>query len=784
MNRFFVKLGKLSVNYRWLVVVIWLLGSFAAIRYLPSISSVVKTNNQAFLPTNAKSIAASKLAQPLQNSNDSTIIMVGADRSGTLSKSDLAAFSKITQKITRVPTVISSRVIGESPNGKAVQSEIISRTSAFDEAHIATVVSNIRNEMSSAGRPAGFEVHLAGQTATAVDSTSQNGAQSSNTQNFSVLIIIVILALVFRALLAPILTLIPALLVALTAGPLVAEASKLGFEVSFVTQLLLIVLVLGAGTDYGLFLVFRVREELKRGSAPKEAVVVALSRVGESITFSAATVIAALLSLVTAQFGLYRGLGYPLAIGVGLMLLAGLTLLPALLAIFGRAVFWPSNIKPGTYKMGTWGRISGAVVRKPVVTLAIGLVFFGSLAITSTGNSPSGFASATTSPKGTDSYYGNKILRANFPASNFNPTQVIYKFKEPVWNNLGQLQALQAALEKSPQFTKVAGPFNPLGIAISPSELATLHAKLGNPKLLPAAPSPASSGSPQAPVEKILYESYRAEYQFISADGHTVLFATTLSAGNPASTTALNAVPGIRHQVEMLGSQYGATANGVAGQAPAGYDISSASNSDLFKIVPVVVIIIGILLAIVLRSAVAPLYLVISVVLSYLAALGLDVLIFVDIRGDSGLSFILPFLLFLFLLALGEDYNILVMTRIREEAHDHTLKEAVRIALSATGSTVTSAGLVLAGTFTVLGFSSGGNAQVQEIGFGLALGILMDTFLVRTLLVPSTVVLLGRYNWWPSKLAERHDHLENGGSQKALQRAGSASLESGDGTNV
>ena len=199
----------------------------------------------------------------------------------------------------------------------------------------------------------------------------------------------------------------------------------------------------------------------------------------------------------------------------------------------------------------------------------------------------------------------------------------------------------------------------------------------------------------------------------------------------------------------------GATDSAVGGEAPALYDISAVSNSDLVKVIPIAIVVIGILLALVLRSLVAPVYLIASVGLSYLAALGLSVLLFVNIGGSQGLVFFLPFLMFIFLLALGEDYNILVMTRIREEAHKLPLREAVVKAIGLTGTTVTSAGLVLAGTFVVFGIVAGGGSggsQFRDIALGLALGILMDTFLVRTLLVPSTVVLLGRWNWWPSKL--------------------------------
>ena len=193
----------------------------------------------------------------------------------------------------------------------------------------------------------------------------------------------------------------------------------------------------------------------------------------------------------------------------------------------------------------------------------------------------------------------------------------------------------------------------------------------------------------------------------------------------------------------------------MGGEAPALYDISAISNSDLAHVIPIAIIVIGVLLALVMRSLVAPLYLIASVALSYFAALGLAVILFIELGNSGGITFILPFLLFIFLLALGEDYNILVMTRIREEAHRMPLRDAVSRAIGVTGTTVTSAGLVLAGTFTVFAVVGGrgsGGSQIRDVGVGLAVGILMDTFVVRTVLVPCTVVLLGRWNWWPRKI--------------------------------
>jgi RND superfamily putative drug exporter len=325
----------------------------------------------------------------------------------------------------------------------------------------------------------------------------------------------------------------------------------------------------------------------------------------------------------------------------------------------------------------------------------------------------------------------------------------------------------------SPLFTTVSGPLNPAGAPIPPAAFAALHAKLGPASALPPVPPPGTT------VPLPVYEAYRATGNYVSADGRTVQYSVGLRAGDAGSTAALRAVPAVRAATTQVGKSIGAADLGVGGEAPALYDISSISNSDLVRVIPIAILAIGILLALVLRSLVAPLYLIASVGLSYLAALGLAVLLFVEIGHSGGLVFFLPFLMFIFLLALGEDYNILVMTRIREEARKQPLREAVVKAIGVTGTTVTSAGLVLAGTFVVFGIVAGsgaGGSQFRDIALGLALGILMDTFLVRTLLVPSTVVLLGRWNWWPSKLAMDRPEVPAPATGKAV--AGTAGPES------
>jgi RND superfamily putative drug exporter len=413
--------------------------------------------------------------------------------------------------------------------------------------------------------------------------------------------------------------------------------------------------------------------------------------------------------------------------------------------MFGRPKLLPWNIQ-GSGKTGVWGTIAARIVKYPVPTLLAGLVFFGGLAIGVTGYKAAGFGGSTVAPADSDSAAGQTLLTKYFPQASANPTNLIFRFDKPVWQDPTVLRTGTAALKSSPLFTRVTGPLNPVGFTITPAQYVGLHGALGAAqKLSPAAPT-------GGPIPPQAYQLYRATANYVSQDGKTVQFSVGLAAGDPGHTKAMNAVPWIRAETTRVAGAMHATDSGVAGQAPALYDISTVSNNDLKRIIPVAILVIGLLLAIVLRSLVAPLYLIVSVGISYLAALGLAALLFINLGGSGGLVFFLPFLMFIFLLALGEDYNILVMTRIREEAHKMSLRDAVSRALAVTGTTVTSAGLVLAGSFLVLTLVAGGSGgeQIRDIGLALALGILMDTFLVRTLLVPSTVVLLGRWNWWPS----------------------------------
>ncbi len=713
------------------------MGAIAATRLLPSLASLSQSNNAQFLPSNAPSQHAAGLATPFQTTNPGATAVTVASRSdGPLSATDDAAIEQVQRAISVLPGVIAVRDLGVSADGQARKALVVT-TSNGGNAGNPDLVGSIRASFVAAQPPAGLTFHLTGPLAQTTDAAASAAHTGTNIRVFSVLFVIVLLFVVYRSVIAPLVTLLPAVLSLVLAGPVIAEAGQAGLPVSIATQTLLPVLLIGAGTDYGLFLVYRVREEIRRGSAPRDALVTAMGRVGLSIAYSATTVIAALACLVIASFSLYRGLGPSLALGVAVMLAAALTLLPALLSIFGRLVFWPSRPSVGQETTGAWGRLATRVVRRPLLVLLAGVILFATLSAGLLGFTTGGFISSA--PSGSDSAAGADQLAAHFPVANRNPETLLLRFTTPIWQHPESLADAESRLAVASDLRSVSGPLNPNGTELSIDQLVSLHAQFGPAAGLPATPPASTSIAPA------LYQAYRATGQFISADGMTVQFYALAAAGPSGTNAAIASMSGVAQAV-------GAQDSGVVGLDAVAYDINDYSTTDLLTIAPVVMAALAILLALLLRSLIAPIYLIVTVGLSYVASLGSATFLFLHVGGDSGINFVIPILLFIFAMALGEDYNILLMTRVREEAHDHPLPSALARAVGHTGGTITSAGLILAGTFTVLAIAGNSN-QSRQLGFTIAFAILLDTFFVRTLLVPSIAVMLGRWNWWPSGLS-------------------------------
>ena len=525
-------IGRFSVRFRWLVVLLWIAAAIAAATQLPSLSSVTQGNNQKFLPASAASSKAADLAKPFGTSNRQPIPVVAAVSSGTLTPADNAAITRLAHGMATVPNVAKVINAGTSTDGQAVQLiALASVAGSGNQSYATNLVNGLRAQISAAHLPPGMSAHLAGDLATQVDQQKASGNTGNKVQSLSVLFVILLLVLIFRSFSLAITTVLPAAISVTIAGPLVAEAARHGLQVSPIAQLLLIVLVIGAGTDYGLFLVFRVREELKAaghdttgppfpgtttagrsmladlaGPRPpaRQAVVHSVTRVGESISASALTVIAAVLTLLLASFSFYSDLAWPFAIAVAVILLAGLTLLPALLSlrlslievkrtlfrvIFKRPKLLPWSIQ-GSGRAGVWGRVAGRIVQHPAPTLIAGLVFFGGLAVAVTGYTAAGFGGNTAPPAGSDSAAGTSLLAKHFPQAAANPTSVIMKFRQPVCTNPAPLATATSELRSSGLFTQVTGPLNPVGgITLTPSQFAGLCGALGPASKLPGYPA-------------------------------------------------------------------------------------------------------------------------------------------------------------------------------------------------------------------------------------------------------------------------------------------------------
>ena len=443
-------------------------------------------------------------------------------------------------------------------------------------------------------------------------------------------------------------------------------------------------LVFGAGTDYALLLTARYREELRRHEDRHEAMALAIRRAGPAIIASASTVILSLLTLSVAELNSTKSLGPVLAIGVAVALVSMMTLLPALLLIFGRWIFWPVKPAFGSAEptaRGFWAGVGRRIAVRPRVVWVTTAVILGILALGLTGLKASGLTAAESFVgHHPDSVVGQAVIGQNFPADAGQPVVVV--------SNVAQAAQVEAAFKATPGITGVTGP--------------------------------------------------------VTRDGHAFLQGTLTSA--PDGQAAFGTIDKVRANVHAVP---GADAM-VGGNTAVTLDIARAADHDRNLIIPIILVLVFVILGLLLRAIIAPIMLIATVALSFAAALGVSSLFFNHVfsYGNADNSF--PLFVFVFLVALGIDYNIFLMTRVREEAGKHGSRRGALTGLSATGGVITSAGAVLAGTFAALGTLP--VTFLAELGFAVAFGVLLDTIVVRSVLVTALNLDLGRWVWWPSKL--------------------------------
>jgi putative drug exporter of the RND superfamily len=446
------------------------------------------------------------------------------------------------------------------------------------------------------------------------------------------------------------------------------------------------VLVFGAGTDYALLLTARYREELRRHEDRHTAMAVAIRRAGPAIVASAGTVIVSLLTLSLATLNSTKSMGPVLAIGVAVALASMMTLLPALLVVTGRWVFWPVKPAFGTPEptaTGFWARLGRRIARRPRGVWVGTVIVLGAMAAGLAGLHASGLTAAESFRGTPDSVAGQTVIDAHFPAGAGQPVQV--------FGNPGAGPQLAAALKSVSGLTAVGAPQTVAGHAYVEATLTT------------------------APDSQAAY---------VTID---------------RARDAVHAIPGA-HAL-------------VGGNTAINLDVQRAAAHDRTLIIPITLAVVFVILMLLLRAFVAPVLLIATVVLSFAAALGVSALFFNNVFNFGAEDTSFPLFVFVFLVALGIDYNIFLMTRVREEAQRHGPRTGAVTGLAATGGVITSAGAVLAGTFAALGTLP--VTFLTELGFAVAFGVLLDTIVVRSVLVTALNLDLGRWVWWPSRLARQ-----------------------------
>jgi len=668
---------------KWLVLVFWLIVLGVLGPLAGKLSGAEKNDNSSWLPGGAESTAVLNLQTKFQ-AHDTAPAIVVYERKGGLTAQDEAKVAADAKAFAALPGV-DEQVIGpqKSQDDQALQVLVPITVGGGGWEQLGKDVDKIKD--ISQPTLDGLTMHVAGPAGNAADSAKAFAGIDGRLLYATIGVVVVILLLTYRS---PVLWLLPVISAggALTASQAVIYllAKHAGLTVNAQSAGILTVLVFGAGTDYALLLVARYREELRRHSDRHEAMANALFRAGPAILASAATVVAGMLCLLVAQLNSTKGLGPVSALGIAVGLLAMLTLLPALLVICGRWVFWPVRPRfgsPEPTERGVWARVGKRVARRPRAVWIVTVLILGAMA--------AGIADLHAGPLSNkdsmlghpDSIAGQDVLAAHFQAGTGEPVTVIGTASAGI--------AIEAAIAGTPGIASASDPVTAGGYSM-------MSVTLDDPPDSPAA---------QATVERV--------------------------------RDAVHAVPGADAKV--------------GGYTAIVLDTKNAAAHDRDLIIPLVLLVVLVILGLLLRAIVAPLLLVATVVLSFAAALGASALIFDHWLGFAGVDTSFPLFVFVFLVALGIDYNIFVMTRVREEAQRHGTRRGALIGLAATGGVITSAGLVLAGTFSVLATLP--LVAFAEIGFAVAFGVLLDTLIVRSILVTALNLDVGRRVWWPSRLS-------------------------------
>ena len=708
----FAALGRFVTRFRWYVIAAWVLLAVVVASFAPALEST--QDNSEFLPDHYESIKALNLqeAEFSDAFSPGAILVVERKDGAKLTPDDQAEVATIAKGLgpelgtkTFQPTVITQGEDGKpnlSEDGTVMFAVIPLAdgatgydTQAIDDAK------DLRKDIKELVGDSDLEVRATGAVPQSLDSQESSEDTLLIVAVATVVLIVGLLALIFRSVLICLLPIVVVAVVSSIATGAIAWANDIfDLKADSSVQQILIVVLYGVGTDYILFFLFRHRERLRQGAAVKDSVVHSLDRAGEAIASAGGAVIVAFMALILSSLSIFRAIGPALAIAVFVTLLAALTLVPAVVSLLGKALFWPSKSWQKEPKHGTFVKLGNAVGRRPGVTALVSGGAMAVLAIFALSFNPS-FDFNSSLPEGVESTEAMETFQEHFSAGAAEPVPVLVDAKDT---------------------------------EVTPDQLEAFKTALGEAKGVDAVDGPVPA-----------------------ADGTAYQYYLTLS-DDPVSDAAQDNVSGPIRDAAHDAAPEGTEAY-VGGTPGIFADMSAAMSRDYKVVFPIAALVIMVILALLLRSLVAPWFLMAAVGLGFAATLGLTVIAFQHIGGEAGLIFMLPIYIYLFVTALGTDYNILMIARLREEAREgRDPHDAARQAVTHAGPTIGAAGIILAGTFASL--MLGGNTLIVSMGFALAVGILIVSFVMSMFFTPALTSLLGHAAWWPGHGDEKRDGAE------------------------
>ncbi|WP_242885717.1 MMPL family transporter [Actinomadura litoris] len=691
----FARLARFVVRHPVWTIVTWLVVAAVVIVFSPKLTT--ESDQGDFLPSKYESVQAIKIAEKAfpQQEDTSSLIVVKRSDGKPLTAADNAKVDQAAKSLNaKKPPTVQNFATGPeavAPN-KAVQVVMVPMkgTSQDDQEKQGDAVKQIRKDLPTLLNGSGLDYKVGGDVAGFVDNEDSFNKSFEIVGIATFVLIIGLILLIFRAPIAAILPIIVIMVTMQVSMGLIGVASHLfNFSGDQSLNTIILIVLFGIGADYYLFLMFRFRERLRAGDDKKTAMITAVERVGEVISSAAAAIAVTFLVLLLATFGVFSAWGPALAIAVVVMGITSLTLFPAIVSLLGTAVFWPSKAWKKEPKGTVSAAIGRGVGRRPAIAaLLAGLVMAGLAAGALGFKADYDFAAGF--PQDTESAQATKDMEKGFPPGLTTPVQVFLKAD---------------------------------GGKVTKQQIASFSQ---------TAKSAPGVGQVQQPV--------------MGSDGSVARVDLVLKT-NPVSNKSISLVKNDLAPAVHKAAPEGTRAY-VGGQTAIFADINTVNNRDLSVILPVAAVLIALILALLLRSVVAPLYLVVSVLLGFAATLGSAVYVFQGVQGEPGVTFQLPIVLYLFVLAIGTDYNILMTARLREEAKEgHEPRQAAALAVQHGGPTVAAAGLILAGTFSVMMLAP--VSMLKQMGFSVAIGIALSAFVMSTFLVPGITALLGHRAWWP-----------------------------------